>query len=66
MTPRQTLSTLIAAAALLALSRVHAAEENELNLYTARHYQTDEALYTNFTKQTGHQGEPHRRRAKIR
>jgi iron(III) transport system substrate-binding protein len=25
----------------------------ELNLYSARHYQTDQALYTNFTKQTG-------------
>lgn len=25
----------------------------ELNLYSARHYQTDEALYANFTKQTG-------------
>jgi iron(III) transport system substrate-binding protein len=24
-----------------------------LNLYSSRHYQTDEALYTNFTKQTG-------------
>src|SRR3990172_8558613 len=24
-----------------------------LNLYSARHYQTDEALYTNFTKATG-------------
>ncbi len=24
-----------------------------LNLYTARHYQTDEALYTNFTRKTG-------------
>jgi iron(III) transport system substrate-binding protein len=29
------------------------AQESVLNLYTARHYQTDEALYTNFTKQTG-------------
>jgi iron(III) transport system substrate-binding protein len=29
------------------------AEENVLNLYSARHYQTDEALYSNFTKQTG-------------
>jgi iron(III) transport system substrate-binding protein len=29
------------------------AEEPVLNLYSARHYQTDEALYTNFTKQTG-------------
>lgn len=31
----------------------HAAEENVLNLYSARHYQTDEALYSNFTQQTG-------------
>lgn len=29
------------------------AADNELNLYSARHYQTDEALYANFTKQTG-------------
>jgi iron(III) transport system substrate-binding protein len=29
------------------------AQEKVLNLYSARHYQTDEALYTNFTKQTG-------------
>ncbi len=27
--------------------------DTELNLYSARHYQTDEALYANFTKQTG-------------
>ena len=30
----------------------HAADP-VLNLYSARHYQTDEALYSNFTKQTG-------------
>ena len=31
-----------------------AAEPNQvLNLYSARHYQTDEALYANFTKSTG-------------
>ncbi len=30
-----------------------AAEEAFLNLYSARHYQTDEALYDNFTKATG-------------
>ncbi len=30
-----------------------AAQENVLNLYSARHYQTDEALYDNFTKSTG-------------
>lgn len=29
------------------------AKEKVLNLYSARHYQTDEALYSNFTKQTG-------------
>lgn len=29
------------------------AQNNVLNLYSARHYQTDEALYNNFTKQTG-------------
>lgn len=29
------------------------AQENVLNLYSARHYQTDEALYANFSKQTG-------------
>ena len=29
------------------------AQEKALNLYSARHYQTDEKLYDNFTKQTG-------------
>ena len=29
------------------------AQEQVLNLYSARHYQTDEALYANFTRQTG-------------
>lgn len=29
------------------------AQEKVLNLYSARHYQTDEALYTNFTRKTG-------------
>jgi len=38
-----------AALALLAST----AQAAELNLYSARHYQTDEALYSNFTKQTG-------------
>ena len=31
----------------------HAQTPAVLNLYSARHYQTDEALYANFTKQTG-------------
>jgi iron(III) transport system substrate-binding protein len=29
------------------------AQEKVLNLYSSRHYETDEALYANFTKQTG-------------
>lgn len=29
------------------------AESGVLNIYSARHYQTDEAMYANFTKQTG-------------
>ncbi len=37
----------------LALVRVASAQQAVLNLYSARHYQTDEALYTNFTKATG-------------
>ncbi len=40
-------------AGLLALPAAAQAQANVLNLYTARHYQTDEALYANFTKATG-------------
>jgi iron(III) transport system substrate-binding protein len=29
------------------------AQDKVLNLYSSRHYETDEALYTNFTQQTG-------------
>lgn len=39
--------------ALLATGPVAQAQDKVLNLYSARHYQTDEALYSNFTKQTG-------------
>jgi iron(III) transport system substrate-binding protein len=39
--------------ALTTLATARAADEPTLNIYTARHYQTDEALYTNFTKETG-------------
>jgi len=42
-----------AVALTLASALPAAAQEKVLNLYTARHYQTDEALYANFTKQTG-------------
>nr|WP_150430899.1 Fe(3+) ABC transporter substrate-binding protein [Dechloromonas sp. CZR5] len=43
----------LAAAAVLSLMNAAMAEEKVLNLYSARHYQTDEALYSNFTQQTG-------------
>lgn len=41
-------ATLTAATACAAI-----AQEQVLNLYSARHYQTDEALYADFTKSTG-------------
>jgi iron(III) transport system substrate-binding protein len=44
---------LLALLGLLALSPASQAQEQVLNLYSARHYQTDEALYSNFTKATG-------------
>jgi iron(III) transport system substrate-binding protein len=44
-------SVLAVAAALVAVPAL--AQEKVLNLYTSRHYQTDEALYNNFTKKTG-------------
>ena len=44
-------AALAAFATLLPL--LAAAQDNALNLYSARHYQTDEALYANFTQATG-------------
>jgi iron(III) transport system substrate-binding protein len=44
---------LSAAVVALASAMSATAQEKELNLYSARHYQTDEQLYSNFTKQTG-------------
>lgn len=40
-------------AASLATPFSSLAQQKVLNLYSARHYQTDEALYSNFTKQSG-------------
>lgn len=48
---RRALPALVALAAVLAPAA--RADEAVLNLYSARHYQTDEALYDNFTKATG-------------
>jgi iron(III) transport system substrate-binding protein len=48
---------LIAALAVAVAGAAHAApalaSDAVLNLYSARHYQTDEALYSDFTKKTG-------------
>jgi iron(III) transport system substrate-binding protein len=50
MTPlRQSLGL----ALVLACTAAGAQAQQVLNIYSARHYQTDEALYANFTKQTG-------------
>ncbi|MDO9113292.1 MAG: extracellular solute-binding protein [Polaromonas sp.] len=47
------LATLAVAATLIASAGGVNAQEQVVNLYSARHYQTDEALYSNFTKTTG-------------
>ncbi len=39
--------------ALIAAAGAAVAQEQVVNLYSARHYSTDEALYNNFTKATG-------------
>ena len=50
-TPR--FAPLLAALTLGLASAAATAQTAVLNLYSARHYQTDEALYENFTKSTG-------------
>jgi iron(III) transport system substrate-binding protein len=45
--------SLLAAALLAGITVAASAQEQVLNLYSARHYQTDEALYAGFTKTTG-------------
>lgn len=50
---KRMLTPLLCSALLCAPIIGHGAEEKVLNLYSARHYQTDEALYNEFTKSTG-------------
>lgn len=51
---RQRLLTLLPTLIALGLLNPNTqAQTRQLNLYSARHYQTDEALYANFTKATG-------------
>jgi len=45
--------TLITFAAGVTLASTALAQQATLNVYSARHYQTDEALYDNFSKATG-------------
>ncbi len=45
--------SLLGATVLALLAAPAQAQDAVLNLYSARHYQTDEALYANFTKTTG-------------
>jgi iron(III) transport system substrate-binding protein len=47
------LRTALSTVLLAALASGAQAEDKVLNLYSARHYQTDEALYSNFTRITG-------------
>lgn len=50
---RNPLGFSLAALVVAAAASPAIAQENVLNLYSSRHYQTDEQLYSNFTKQTG-------------
>lgn len=53
MTVRFTSGLLAASIGALFAVSAQAAEDKVLNLYSARHYQGDERLYSDFTKQTG-------------
>ena len=53
MHPLQTLTSLALTTALTAGFAPAALAEGELNLYSSRHYDTDERLYSEFTEQTG-------------
>lgn len=50
---RHSVVRVAAFAALTLLGGAAQAQQQVLNLYSARHYQTDDALYDNFTKATG-------------
>ena len=57
LAPRQRRALVVAAAtaavAIVLSAPLARAQDKVLNLYSARHYQTDEALYANFTQTTG-------------
>src|SRR5215203_6356187 len=47
------LPALLAGLTLLTLGLPSAQAQGVVNIYSARHYQTDEAFYANFTRETG-------------
>ena len=49
---RATLTAVVTSLVAVA-AQAATAQDNVLNVYSSRHYQTDESLYANFTKQTG-------------
>ena len=49
----KTVKALLCTCALAGGAGTVSAQEQVVNLYSARHYSTDEALYTGFTKATG-------------
>jgi iron(III) transport system substrate-binding protein len=50
---RAILAGTVLAAGLIGLPALATAQSGELNLYSSRHYDTDEALYAEFTEKTG-------------
>lgn len=50
---RAILAGTVLAAGLIGLPALATAQSGELNLYSSRHYDTDEALYSDFTEKTG-------------
>jgi iron(III) transport system substrate-binding protein len=53
MVKPSTLATFAITASAICLSTFAASAEGEVNLYSSRHYDTDERLYSDFTDQTG-------------
>ena len=53
MTLRRHFTHFIGAAALAGLATTALAQDKVLNIYSARHYQTDEVIYDTFTRTTG-------------
>ena len=49
----KTVKALLSACVLATAAGATYAQEQVVNLYSARHYATDEQLYTGFTKATG-------------